>query len=336
MNYISKRISIHLGLILRKTQFRICVIHRFKSWKILFFGSDQFALTSLKALFKEKMTIQKLDVVVLSDKNDVYKYAKSKSLKIHFWPPTLTDCYDLGVVVSFGKLIPKNIIDYFPLGIINVHASLLPQYRGAMPIFYSIKNGDSVTGVTIMKIKPFKFDIGDIVLQESCSIGSDEFLPSLRNKLANLGAKCLIQTIENLPNSLEKCVPQSSNGASSAPKVDKTISQIHWDKMTAAEVYNLYRGLFGMYNLKTTWCSKAVIIHCMSLDISWKSTLTDNLCHLTPGTLEYCKKYKVLRVHCIDKPLYICSLQMGDKILTDSQFYNGYLSRTPKEDWVFK
>ncbi|KAL0276444.1 UNVERIFIED_CONTAM: hypothetical protein PYX00_004018 [Menopon gallinae] len=243
MNYISKRISIHLGLILRKTQFRICVIHRFKSWKILFFGSDQFALTSLKALFKclEKMTIQKLDVVVLSDKNDVYKYAKSKSLKIHFWPPTLTDCYDLGVVVSFGKLIPKNIIDYFPLGIINVHASLLPQYRGAMPIFYSIKNGDSVTGVTIMKIKPFKFDIGDIVLQESCSIGSDEFLPSLRNKLANLGAKCLIQTIENLPNSLEKCVPQSSNGASSAPKVDKTISQIHWDKMTAAEVYNLYR-----------------------------------------------------------------------------------------------
>lgn len=121
-----------------------------------------------------------------------------------------------------------------------------------------------------------------------------------------------------------------------APKIQKDIGIVKWDNMTAAEVYNLYRGLFGIYDLKTTWCSKQVHLLCISLNFLQESKLFDNNSALSPGTLEYCKETQGLRVHCTDKPLYICSIQVGHKLYTASQFFISCLGRSPKKDWVFK
>jgi len=101
-----------------------------------------------------------------SPANCVRSYAEKEKLPLQKWPIEPSECskYDLGVVVSFGHLIPASIINGFPNGMINVHASLLPKWRGAAPIIYAIMKGDARTGVSIMKIEPHRFDIGAVSL----------------------------------------------------------------------------------------------------------------------------------------------------------------------------
>lgn len=97
-------------------------------------------------------------------------------------------------------------------GMLNVHASLLPRWRGAAPIIYALANGDTETGVTVMQIKPKKFDIGEILMQRKVSISDNMTMPELHNTLGQLGAKCLVETIKNLEDYLLNCKPQSSKG----------------------------------------------------------------------------------------------------------------------------
>ncbi|XP_023169672.2 methionyl-tRNA formyltransferase, mitochondrial isoform X2 [Drosophila hydei] len=131
--------------------------------KILFFGTDNFSLPSLK-----KLHLNNFDVSVVtsfkSPANCVRSYAEQQKLSLYRWPISEEQCaaYELGVVVSFGHLIPLHIINALSRGIINVHASLLPRWRGAAPIMYAIMQGDAKTGITIMKIAPHQFDIGPL------------------------------------------------------------------------------------------------------------------------------------------------------------------------------
>ncbi|XP_021923687.1 methionyl-tRNA formyltransferase, mitochondrial isoform X2 [Zootermopsis nevadensis] len=103
-------------------------------------------------------------------------------------------------------------ISFQNAGMLNVHASLLPRWRGAAPIIYAILNGDSETGVTIMQIKPRKFDIGNIVLQERCPIAPTDTAPVLKERLAELGSKLLQETLKDLPRCLHESVPQPESG----------------------------------------------------------------------------------------------------------------------------
>uniref|UniRef100_A0A673KKU1 methionyl-tRNA formyltransferase n=1 Tax=Sinocyclocheilus rhinocerous TaxID=307959 RepID=A0A673KKU1_9TELE len=141
-------------------------------WRVLFFGSDDFALESLKHLHDSRDdskagVIDSLEVVTLSRDAPVRKYAEQHRLPLHHWPDVdLSAQFDVGVVVSFGCLIKENIINKMPYGVLNVHPSLLPRWRGPAPIFHTILHGDSVTGVTIMQIRPKRFDIGPILQQE--------------------------------------------------------------------------------------------------------------------------------------------------------------------------
>lgn len=137
--------------------------------KVLFFGTDNFSLPSLQKLHENHVDIG----VVTSFKspaNCVRSYAESKDLRLHRWPITALHCapYELGVVVSFGHLIPLHIINAFPSAMINVHASLLPRWRGAAPIMYAIMRGDKKTGVSIMKIEPHHFDVGAVSMSHNC------------------------------------------------------------------------------------------------------------------------------------------------------------------------
>jgi methionyl-tRNA formyltransferase len=144
------------------------------------------------------------------------------------------------VVVGYGQIIPQSIIDIPPLGIINVHASLLPKYRGAAPIQWAIARGETVTGVTTMRIDA-GLDTGDILLMRETPIGCDETAAELAARLAPMGADLLVETLEGLKAGTIQPRPQNHAEATHAPILHKEDGLIDWN-LTAREVYNRVRG----------------------------------------------------------------------------------------------
>ena len=145
---------------------------------------------------------------------------------------------DIIVVVAYGKILPKNFIDFPKLGCVNVHGSLLPKYRGAAPIQWSIINGDSVTGVTTMYMNE-GLDTGDILMQEKIFINDSDTSEELKKKMSVLGAETLLKTLKNLGS----ITPTKQNDAEAtlSPPLDKITGDISWNK-TAREIHNLVRG----------------------------------------------------------------------------------------------
>ncbi|XP_046739019.1 methionyl-tRNA formyltransferase, mitochondrial isoform X2 [Diprion similis] len=228
-------------------------------WRVLFFGNDDFALQSLMQLhhnYRAGKSIGHLEIVTPYDgrENIVAKYARQHGIAIRNWPPDINlSEFDIGLVVSFGYLIPSRIILSFPLGMLNVHGSLLPRWRGAAPIIYALLNGDSETGISIMKVMPKKFDIGEVVAQQKLNVHPDETMPELRHRMSRLGADLLMDTVEKLPDILDHAVPQSNEGITYAPKVTRKLSIVKWNEMTAKNVYDLQRALCKLYPLTTTF-----------------------------------------------------------------------------------
>ena len=146
---------------------------------------------------------------------------------------------DAMVVVGYGKIIPQPILDIPPLGILNVHASLLPKYRGAAPIQWAIANGETRTGATTMRIDA-GLDTGGILLQTETAIGPEETALELSARLAPLGADLLIETLARLQNGTLEPVPQDSAQASSAPVLRKEDGWIDWTS-AAIQIHNRVR-----------------------------------------------------------------------------------------------
>jgi len=144
------------------------------------------------------------------------------------------------VVVGYGQIIPQSIIDIPPLGIINVHASLLPKYRGAAPIQWAVARGETVTGVTTMRIDA-GLDTGDILLMRETPIGSGETAAELAARLAPMGADLLLETLEGLRAGTIQPRPQDDSQATLAPILHKEDGLIDWS-LAASEVYNRVRG----------------------------------------------------------------------------------------------
>ncbi|XP_076238450.1 methionyl-tRNA formyltransferase, mitochondrial isoform X2 [Calliopsis andreniformis] len=233
-------------------------------WNVLFFGTDEFAVESLKTLYSkyESKVLTRLEVVTTCRGKAVSKYATQKGININKWPlENSISNFHIGIVVSFGHMIPTTIINSFPLGMLNVHGSLLPRWRGAAPIVYSLLNGDQQTGITIMKILPKKFDIGDIVLQKQIDINENDTFPDLYIRLAKLGAELLGDTFNNLPELLASAKPQDNTNVTYAPKITSKIAIVKWNEMTAKNVYDLYRALIGLCTLVTTFQDKRVKLH---------------------------------------------------------------------------
>ncbi len=144
------------------------------------------------------------------------------------------------VVVGYGQIIPKSIIDIPSFGIVNVHASLLPKYRGAAPVQWAIARGESVSGVTTMRIDP-GLDTGDILLSREMPIEPDETAAELGSRLAVAGAALLVQTLEGIRSGTVSPRPQDHTLATYAPILRKEDGLIDWN-LTAREVYNRVRG----------------------------------------------------------------------------------------------
>ncbi len=145
------------------------------------------------------------------------------------------------VIVGYGQIIPQNVIDIPPLGIINVHASLLPRYRGAAPIQWAVAHGETITGVTTMRIDA-GLDTGEILLQRETAIGEEETALELTPRLGAMGATLLVETLAGLEAGTLVPRPQDSSRATYAPLLKKEDGRIDWSR-PAREIHNRVRGL---------------------------------------------------------------------------------------------
>lgn len=226
--------------------------------KIVFMGTPQFAVNSLQALIDNKANIvgvftnpdkpkgrgyklQPPPVKELAQQNSlqVYQPASVKSEETLNILQTLAP--DLIVVVAYGKILPKEVLNLPKLGCINVHGSLLPKYRGAAPIQWAVLNGEEKTGVTIMYLGE-GMDTGDMILKEEIPIGENETSGEVFDKLAVLGADALIKAIGQIEEGTANRTPQNHNEATMAPMLKKEMAEIDFTK-SAEEIHNSIRGL---------------------------------------------------------------------------------------------
>lgn len=148
---------------------------------------------------------------------------------------------DLIVVVAYGKILPREILEIPKSGCVNVHASLLPKYRGAAPIQWALLNGESETGITIMKINE-RLDAGEVILQKKKKIGAQDDAVTLSEKLFSEGSRLLLRALEQIEKGTVKYAAQNEAEASFAPSLTKESGEIDWKK-PALEIHNRIRGL---------------------------------------------------------------------------------------------
>ena len=166
---------------------------------------------------------------------------------------------DAFVVVGYGQIIPRAVIDLPPLGCVNVHASLLPKYRGAAPINWAIARGETVTGVTTMLIEE-RLDAGDILLARETTIGPEETAIEVAERLAVMGADLLIETLTCLQTGTIMLRKQNEDQATLAPILKREDGRIDWS-LPAQEIFNLVRGFVPWPGSYTSFRGKRLHIH---------------------------------------------------------------------------
>jgi methionyl-tRNA formyltransferase len=307
-----------------------------KDLRIVFMGTPEFAVTSLDKLLQAEYNI--VGVITAPDKpagrgmslqqSAIKKFALEKGLKI-LQPEKLKDPVflkelkslnaDMQVVVAF-RMLPEVVWNMPPMGTINLHASLLPQYRGAAPINWAIINGEKETGVTTFKLQ-HQIDTGNILLQEEITIGEDETAGELHDKMKEIGAKLLVKTVKELVQGNLNSIPQSWSDRDGqtmlkhAPKLSTKTSKIDWTK-TVDEVYNLIRGLSPYPGAFTLLNSKSLKIYKAKKEIIQPV--------IAAGGYETDKK-TFLKFACNNGYISITELQLeGKKKLTVEEFLRGY------------
>lgn len=221
---------------------------------------------------------------------------------------------DLVVVVAYGKLLPADFLSFPKYGCINIHASILPKYRGASPIHYAVLNGDRITGVTAQQMDE-GLDTGDILHVGTIEIGENDTTEYMYEVMAPLGAKVLKETIDMLEEGRLKPVKQNDEMASKVGLLTKDMSKIDWSK-SAFEIHNKIRGLYSWPGTSTTLNGKTLKIH--------KSILSDRKGKNKPG--EIIENHGKLIVCCGDNVcIELLEVQLeGKKRMTAQDFLNGY------------
>ena len=302
---------------------------------IVFMGTPDFAVESLRALVdaghnilgvftkvdmprgrKMVMTPPEVKAFALEKGLTVYQPATLKSPEVVDTIKALNP--EVIVVVAYGKILPKEVLEIPPLGCINVHGSLLPKYRGAAPIQWTLLNGDKVGGVTTMYMGE-GLDTGDMIDKYETEVGENETTGELFDRLAVAGANLLLQTLDKLKNGTAQRTPQREEDASYASMLDKSMCVIDWNK-SAQEVHNLVRGLNPWPVALTTLGGKRMKI--ISTRISSKSGKPGQVVSLNPLTVA-CKSgsVEILTLQPEGKKaMNSKSFLMGHKLDTDTCF----------------
>ncbi len=295
--------------------------------KVLFMGTPDFAVACLEGLLKSDFDV--CAVFTQPDKPrgrkmimtppDVKVFASEHNLPV-YQPNTLRDgkaleiiksySPDVIVVAAYGKILPKEIIDYPKYGCINVHGSILPKYRGAAPIQWSVINGDKETGVTTMLMNE-GLDTGDILLIERTPIDIGDSSNSVFDRLSKIGGELIVKTLNKVVNGEITPIKQDESLATYAPMLDKTISEIDWTK-DAVRVHNLIRGLYSWPIAHTFYKGKKLKIY--------KSSVSE-LC----GEVGEVVSLSPLTIACGDKSVEILELQLeGKKRMDYKSFLLGH------------
>ena len=229
-----------------------------KDLRIVFLGTPEFAVASLKALIEDGYNV--VGVITAPDRKGgrgmkqiitsaIKKYALSKELKVMQPTNLKSETFqqelkslhaDVQVIVAF-RMLPEAVWDMPPYGTYNLHGSLLPKYRGAAPINWAIMRGEEYTGVTTFKLK-HEIDTGSIVYQEKIPIAKNAYLNDVHDLMMEVGAQLVIKTMSALCQGSISLIEQDPKGITKAPKLYHKNCKIDWDHSTE-EVYNMVRGL---------------------------------------------------------------------------------------------
>lgn len=307
---------------------------------IIFMGTPEFAVTSLKTLLDKGYNVKA--VVTTPDKpagrgkniqfSDVKKFALEHNLPI-LQPEKLKSAEflaqlkeinaDLFVVVAF-RMLPKEVWAMPKRGTINLHAALLPDYRGAAPINHAIINGETETGITTFYIDE-QIDTGKIIMQEKCPIEPDDNIGTLYDKLMYIGAEAVCRTVDIIAEGNVNAIEQDSIntvGLHPAPKITKEFCQINWNAKSV-DIHNLIRGLSPY---PAAWCYLKNEISAKIFTSSYSVEKHD----LNAGTFVSDNK-SFLKVATQDGFVSILELQMqGKKRMAIKDFLNGFKFNTEK------
>lgn len=221
---------------------------------------------------------------------------------------------DIMVVVAFGQILPKEILEMTPYGCINVHASLLPKYRGAAPIQWAIINGETESGVTTMQMNE-GLDTGDMLLKTVIPFADDETGGSLHDKLSVAGAKLCVETLEGLQAGSIVPEPQGETTTDYARMLDKQLGNINW-KQSAVEIERLIRGLSPWPSAYTNWNGKIMKI--------WSAKALEGIKSSEEGTIVKVEK-DAFYVQTGEGYLKVEELQIpGKKRMDAGAFLRGY------------
>ena len=295
-------------------------------------GTPEFAIPSLKILIDNDYPI--IGVVTQPDRPrgrgrrlvapPVKDYAAVLNIPI-YQPDRVRDEFFLDafrkispamvVLVAFGQILPGEIIEFPPLGCVNVHPSMLPKYRGAAPMNWTLIRGEEKTGVTIMRIDE-GMDSGDIFLQKETAIDAAETFDQLHDRLSEMGAQLLLRAVEKIADGTVIRTPQDSSLVTMAPKITRETSRIDW-KIPARKIVNLIRGLSSTPGAYALFKGKKLKIFAAS----GEGMPTTG----APGELSPLKKEGKIRVTAGDGYVYIEELQLeGKKRMKTGDFLRGY------------
>jgi len=297
--------------------------------RIIFFGTPEFAIPSLNILLENKYEI--VGVVTVPDKekgrglklepSPVKRFALEHGLKV-LQPEKLRDESfqgqlkelkpELGVVVAY-RILPVEVYTIPEFGTFNLHASLLPKYRGAAPIQWALINGEKITGVTTFFLQE-KVDTGNIILQREVEIDDEDNFQTLHDKLAEVGAQLVLETVRRIESRDINLIPQNESEATLAPKITKEICRINWNQ-SAEKIHNLVRGLSPSPAAFTTLGNKLIKIY--------KTKILDEKSDKTPG--EIMVEDERILVNTKDKLIEILELQPESrKKMRAKEFLLGY------------
>ena len=297
--------------------------------RILFFGSDKFSVVILSELYKHLLRlpsspsvleIKHLEVVTPSGRpppglnppllfNPVLHYSNKHNLKCHFWDQDETrqmilskKHFDIGVVAAFGYFIPSRIINSFPNGIINMHGSLIPKYRGAAPIEHAILEGEITTGLTILEISKGKFDHGRVLSQEIIQIPRDMTSCELRLHMAEIGRKLLTHTLTKLEEKKRNPIYIDEKLSSKAPKINNSTGKIDFNSCMCERLHNMQRALSDRGGV---WCNcglkRVRLYNILSpLDSVITSKLLVAYPNATPGYLCFIQENNLIGLKLVD------------------------------------
>ncbi|KAJ2078743.1 Methionyl-tRNA formyltransferase, partial [Coemansia sp. RSA 988] len=333
--------------------------------KVLFFGTDEFASFTLSSMMDQNYTsnppIEHIEVVcpqaiykrrgkkeVVDWKSRAGTKAESLGIKVHYTTSrVMTDWkipevderagggkFDIGVVSSFGSFLPERIINYFPKGMINVHPSLLPKYRGPSPIQTALLNGDTVSGVTVLEVHPQKFDAGNILAQVPFVIEPQHKRADLMILMGHVGGGLVTKVLGQLDLVRKKALVQDESKVTVTKMFGLLDGQIIWETMSAEQIMRMHRAFYGSESVYSFFRVKNKFHMIKFLELHRpnpkKYPLAPNYLEYAPGAILKARKHPYIEFTCIDGcRIHVTRFQVASKQPVDAyQFNAGYIKKS--------